>query len=254
MDYEKILEKVLNRLNSYQVNGEFTFNIKTLENIDRVDAVITEVLTEEGYFNNLKQYKKEFTANLNESISNYKSFGATVSPDLTAYNNLAFKNFYNRLLIITETNIKQPIQDALLQHIASGGKYKTFKENLREIVVGKKIETNIDLLAREVTFQYKRSQSMILADKFDIKYFKYSGDDILTSRCFCQQRSGNIYTREEIMKWADLEWGGQIKGTNRNNIMQVLGGFNCRHDLLPISERRAKNGLINNYNDVDCEL
>ena len=95
MDFDKILEKILTRLNEYQVRGEFKFDINNLENIDKVDTIIEDVLKEEGYFDNLKEYKKEFEANLKQTIIEYKSFGATATPDLKAFNELAFKNFYD---------------------------------------------------------------------------------------------------------------------------------------------------------------
>ncbi len=255
MDFDKILDKILNLLNEYQVKGSFKFDIDNLDNIDKVDEIIEEVLKEEGYYDNLKEYKKVFDDNLKEVISQYKSFGAVSSPDLKAFNNVAFENFYQNLAVnVTDSNIKQPIKDALLQYIAGGGRYKDFKDTVKEVLTTKKIEGNIDTIAREYAFQYRRAQGQIIANKLDIKYFLYFGTEIETTRCFCQQRIDNIYTKEEIESWADLDWNGKEAGTNRSNIAQKLGGWRCRHDLIPASEERAKREGFNKYNETECEL
>jgi hypothetical protein len=254
MDFDKILDKILARLNEYQSNGTFKFDIDNLEDIDKVDGIIDEVLKEEGYYDNLKDYKKVFDDNLSDVISQYKSFGAKIS-DIKAFNNYAFDNFYNNLAInVTDTNIKQPIKDALLQHISGGGRYSEFKNTVKDLLTNKKIEGNIDIVAREYSTQYKRAQGQILANKYDIKYFRYKGSEIETTRCFCEQRVGNIYSKEEIESWADLNWAGKIKGTNKTNIFQVVGGWNCIHDLVPVSERAALDYGLNKYNNTDCDL
>lgn len=255
MDLDKILDKILNRLNEYQVKGEFKFDIDNLDNIDKVNDIIEEVLVEEGYYDKIKDYRKVFNDNLADVISEYKSFGNINTKDLKAFNQVAFENFYQNLAVnVTETNIKQPIKDALLQYIAAGGKYKDFKETVKDIMTTKKIEGNIDKIAREYSTQYKRAQGQILANKFNIQYFKYSGTEMDTTRCFCDQRIGNIYTKEEIQSWADLEWRGKIKGTNSSNIFQVAGGWNCQHTIRPVSEKMALAYGLNKYNEVSCEL
>lgn len=255
MDFDKILDKILNRLNEYQANGTFKFDIDNLDNIDKVNEIIEEVLKEEGYYDNIKDYRKVFDENLKDVISQYKSFGNINTKDLKAFNNLAFDNFYQNLAInVTDTNIKQPIKDALIQYIAGGGKYKDFKSTVKEIVTTKKIEGNIDVIAREYATQYKRAQGQILANKFQVKYFRYKGSEIETTRCFCEQRVGNIYTKEEIESWANLNWAGKIKGTNSINIFQVVGGWNCIHDLVPVSEKAALAYGLNKFNNTDCDL
>jgi len=255
MDFDKILDKILARLNEYQVKGAFKFDIDNLDNVYKVDEIIEEVLKEEGYYKNLKEYKKLFDENLTEVIAQYKSFGAVSTPDLKAFNNLAFDNFYTNLAgSITDSSIKVPIKDALLQYIAGGGRYKDFKDTVKEILTTKKIEGNIDTIAREYAFQYRRAQGQIIATKLNIKYFLYFGTEIETTRCFCQERIGNIYTKEEVESWADLDWNGKEKGTNKGNIAQKLGGWRCRHDLMAVSEARALREGVNKYNEVDCEL
>jgi len=249
MDFEKILDKILVRIAELQIKG--SFDINSIDSIVEIDKIIDDVLKENGYYDNIKEYKKEFQSNLNEVVSNYKAFGA-VKGDLEAFNKLAFENFYQKLAVgVTDTNIKKPIKDALIQYIAAEGKYKDFKTTVKEVLTKNKIEGNIDTIAREYAFQYKRAQGQILAKKYNVQYFKYQGTEKDTTREFCEARIGNIYTKYEIESWADEEWNGKIKGTNSSNIFQVCGGWNCRHSIIPVPESVAKSRGFNNYNKIE---
>ena len=264
MDFDKILDKILNKINEQQAKGSFKFDIENLDSIDKVEEIIEQVLKDEGYYDSIKEYRKVFDENLKEVVNQYKAFGNATTKDLTAFNKVAFDNFYNNLAVnFTETNLKQPIKDALLQHIAGDGKYSEFKNTVKDLMTTRKIEGNVDIVAREYLTQYKRAQGNILAKKYNIKYFRFKGSEIerktkdgkvKTSRCFCLQRKGNIYTLDMIESWASLEWKGKIKGTNKSNISQLLGGWECVDDLVPVSEATAKREGYNKYNNVSCEL
>lgn len=255
MDFDKILDKILNKINEQQANGSFKFDIENLDSIDKVEEIIEKVLKDEGYYENIKAYRKVFDEKLKEVVNQYKAFGNATTKDLAAFNKVAFDNFYNNLAVnFTETNLKQPIKDALLQHIAGGGKYSEFKNTVKDLMTTRKIEGNVDIVAREYLTQYKRAQGQILATKYNVKYFRYKGSEIPTTRCFCEQRVGNIYTKEEIEGWSSLEWKGKIKGTNKSNIFQLAGGYNCIHDIFPVSEKSALAYGLNKYNDSDCSL
>jgi hypothetical protein len=250
--FDKIIEKLTKRLTDLQSKGQFLFNIETIKNLSQIDAVIEDVLREEGYYEELSKYADEFKKAQKESIATYSSFGAVQTKVLDAYNNAAFENFYNKMAVgFTESNIKQPIKDALFQYISSSGRFKDFKGAITDILTTNQIETDTDKVAREYLTQYKRQQGVQLADEFNIQYFRYSGTEIDTTRPFCDARIGNIYTREEIKKWANEDWSGKIKGTNETNIFIVCGGWQCRHTLRPVSERVALKEGVNTYNEIE---
>ena len=64
-----------------------------------------------------------------------------------------------------------------------------------------------------------------------MRYLQSSGRssaDIGITRIFCESRVGNVYNRETILSWDDLQWQGKKPD---NEILIDLGGYNCRHDL-----------------------
>lgn len=249
MDFEKLLDLIIKELSTFQVGGKFIFDAENIDNIDQIDKIIEKVLKEEGYFDLISNYSKDFEDALTESIKNYSKFGAKPSNLLTRFNKIVFKNFENDIIFgFTETNIKQPIKTALINYVGSAGNFKDFKNSVLDLVSAKKLETNVDLVARELVFQYKRSQQAQLANKFNVKYFRYAGGEIDTTRPFCDKRAENIYTKDEIQSWASQDWGGKKSGTTSTNIFINLGGYNCRHDLIPVSEEVAKREGFNKYN------
>ncbi len=249
MDFEKILDLIIKELSTFQVGGKFVFDAENINNIDQVDKVIDKVLKDNGYFDGIADYQKDFKDALNDSVKEYSSFGAKSNNLLTDFNDIVFNNFQSEMINgFTQTNIKQPIKTALINYVGSGGNFKDFKKSVIDLVSTKKLETNVDLVARELVFQYKRSQQAQLANKFNVEYFRYVGGEIDTTRPFCDKRFGNIYTRAEIQSWASQDWGGKKEGTTSTNIFINLGGYNCRHSLVPVSEAVAKREGFNNYN------
>ncbi len=249
MDFEKILDLIIKELSTFQVDGKFIFDTENINNVDQIDKIIDKVLKDNKYFDTIEDYQKDFKDALNDSVKEYSSFGAKSNKLLTDFNNIVFNNFQSEMINgFTQTNIKQPIKTALINYVGSGGNFKDFKASVLDIVSSKKLETNVDLVARELVFQYKRSQQAQLANKFNVEYFRYVGGEIDTTRPFCDKRVGNIYTRSAIQSWASEDWGGKKEGTTSTNIFINLGGYNCRHSLVPVSEAVAKREGFNKYN------
>ncbi len=78
---------------------------------------------------------------------------------------------------------------------------------------------------------FYRSVTKSKAQEFNIKYFVYLGPDDGITRPFCDAKINKIYTQEQINKWDN---GQGIPASI------YLGGYNCRHDLVPISQERAE--------------
>jgi hypothetical protein len=89
------------------------------------------------------------------------------------------------------------------------------------------------------------------------EFFVYQGRPIATTRSFCRERAGRYWHREEIKEWGRnagfMPWKGMHKGTNEVNIFLLLGGYTCRHILIPVSrgtvpqedlDRMREKGLI----------
>ena len=84
---------------------------------------------------------------------------------------------------------------------------------------------------------YTRGLDEQFSKALKLNYAIYAGTEIKTTRHFCDSRINNVYNRETINSWNDLEFQGKKK----NHIMVIdLGGYNCRHDLNWVTYELAK--------------
>jgi len=115
---------------------------------------------------------------------------------------------------------------------------------MRQVVTGAKLDTNQliedfgSTTANQITTEmntatsgFYRSMTQAKAKEFDVEYFAYVGPLDGITRPFCKQRVNKIFTRSQIAKWDN--------GTNLPADIYG-GGFNCRHDLVPMSKERAE--------------
>lgn len=78
---------------------------------------------------------------------------------------------------------------------------------------------------------FERGLSIKKATDLDLKYFIYEGGLIKTSRPFCVEKAGKIFTMQDLKSWDN----GQ-----KLPVIPYLGGYNCRHHINWISDELAK--------------
>lgn len=106
------------------------------------------------------------------------------------------------------------------------------KPNIKDIAAGSTgLVSNIETEINTGLSAFNRSVTLKKADDVGIELFVYAGRLIKTSRDFCIARAGKVFTRAQIKRWDN----GQGLPADI-----YLGGYNCRHQLIPISQRKAK--------------
>jgi len=81
--------------------------------------------------------------------------------------------------------------------------------------------------------QFDASVNMAAAKEADVQEWEYYGDVIRDTRPWCQKHVGKVYTEDEIRDlWANNSWQGKSAG----DPFIVRGGYNCRHQWLPVSK------------------
>lgn len=84
---------------------------------------------------------------------------------------------------------------------------------------------------------FQRSVSLQKGEQLGLDYFLYAGGLIKTSRPFCQERAGKIFSVAEAKTWDN----GQGLP-----VIPYLGGWNCRHTMVFMDLEKAKaNGYRN---------
>jgi hypothetical protein len=78
-----------------------------------------------------------------------------------------------------------------------------------------------------------------IAEDLDVEHYYYQGTLIADSRPFCVSRAGRYFTTDEVKAWPNLKgWQGRMAGTNSSTIFIYRGGYNCRHQLWPVSKEQ----------------
>ena len=213
-------------------------NLKIINNPASLKTFIKNVVNADLY----KYYNNQFNR-LNDATSLYY--------DRFALTKAATEKIYNRASTISSgyvdelfdnNDIVRQVQNSIRANIIAEARVSNVKSLMTEIIKGKE-----NKFGAITSFHYKngfdgfQKYSRGLDEQFSkalkLNYAIYAGGEIKTTRPFCEERAGNVYNRETILEWNDLEWSGKIPD---GNILTDLGGYNCRHDLDWISYELAK--------------
>ncbi|MFT3704652.1 MAG: hypothetical protein QM802_19965 [Agriterribacter sp.] len=131
---------------------------------------------------------------------------------------------YNRLGMDDEGNLKrngfmkglfdmqQPRRDIInyaMEKTTTGTGYEDLRKGLRELIVGNedkmgKFKQFYRNAAYDTYAKIDALNGKLYADKLTLNYFIYAGTRRKTSRHFCIERKGKLFSRQEAETWKDL--------------------------------------------------
>lgn len=141
-------------------------------------------------------------------------------------------------------NFGTAIQEVLKDNIAGVGTRTELNKTLRKFIEGTPEEAPflnryIKQTTNDSVMTFNSEYIQTISDDLGVEYYLYAGTLIADSRPFCEARAGRYFTKEEVQKWASLKgWDGRMKGTNSTTIFVYRGGYNCRHQLWPVSQEQ----------------
>jgi len=97
--------------------------------------------------------------------------------------------------------------------------------------IGDKIVNNLNTEVTTNLDAFERTETVIQGQKMGLNLFLYVGGLIKTSRDFCRERDGKVFSWDEIKTWDN----GQLAPAS-----VYLGGYNCRHHLAPVTDEIAR--------------
>lgn len=155
------------------------------------------------------------------------------------------------VLATVDNTVARALGDGLNWNVISRSTGAEMRTAIRAILTesGLPLRT-VSTTASDALYTFSRGYSLAVAEGLGLKHYFYMGSRIVTTRDFCNNRYGRPYTQGEVESWAGLPWAGKIPGTTRVTIFWYLGGYRCRHRLLPIS-KSMYDYLINKTNGKD---
>lgn len=132
---------------------------------------------------------------------------------------------------ISDTKVLGDLKTLALRAVAGQQGYEATKKAVTDFIAGNKDTAGaLEKYARNFVYdtysQVDRATAESYAVKLGLDYAIYEGGLIKTSRKFCKERNGKVFTKEEIAKFDPTE----AKQPNYNPFTD-LGGFGCRHHL-----------------------
>lgn len=150
----------------------------------------------------------------------------------------AFANSYNDSLVVAG-QVRAQVLALITQGLSAG----EIADKLDGIMNGTNTALGIvenynfyQIRVQDTFAEYDRRLSNEYASQLKLNYFIYQGGEIKTTRQFCEERNGNVYTREEGEAFNLLDWEGKKVG---HRFFIDCGGYNCRHYLDWISYELA---------------
>lgn len=145
-------------------------------------------------------------------------------------------------------NVRQPLNVVLSQNINSGGNFSGFTDQVRDFIKGNdsidgRLLRYTKTYVADTLFAYARTWQEAVTADLDLEFYLYAGGLTAAgkgsggSRDFCIERTGNYYHRREIESWAALSWQGKNSATTKSSIFSLLGGYNCKHSVIPVSDK-----------------
>ena len=146
--------------------------------------------------------------------------------------------------LATMPEVKERLKQYTLNQIAGKQSFDGFLKGYKEILVDNELASKyIKRYAWDTFNNIQAAADLFVAESLDLKHFVYSGDTINTTRDFCLERAGQVFTVENAEDWNSEEWQGKIPGIP---FFIQRGGYNCRHEIDFISEE-----LYNQMNKND---
>lgn len=130
---------------------------------------------------------------------------------------------------ITDPKVLGEIKNFALRAVSGQQGYEATKSAVKEFIDGNKqgaglLEKYYRNFVYDTYSQVDRVAASNYADKLKLDYAIYEGGLIKTSRKFCRERNGQVFTRAEIEQMEPAE----AIPPNYNPITD-MGGYGCRH-------------------------
>ena len=149
-----------------------------------------------------------------------------------------------------------PLQNKLSEHATVGVSLKDMVTSMKDFINGNPNNqnttfTNYSLqIGRDAIGQYDGLVNQKIANQFDLNALVYVGSVVEDSRPQCERWLEKdfilIADLADEIDWAFSNGSGMIAGTTPDNFTMFRGGYNCRHEAIPIrvSEEQIAAGTL----------
>jgi hypothetical protein len=252
---KEIYAEIIAKLSNLERSGDhIVMSVKNLRLADKINDELSQVLFGSDYLESIKEFAAQFDQQKDVNDKYFKkAFPDFKQSDLAdAIFQQTKTNAVDLLAGSTvETAFLEPLKQQIDMIVSSGTSWKEAVDQLRAYALGDgevdgKLLKYSKQIATDSLAISDRSYTSAVADQLGSEWFLYSGDVLLTSRCFCIERHAKYYHYKEIESWGrgenlgdcntgDGDWAGKNVTTNEQTIYNFAGGWNCNHSIMPVT-------------------
>jgi len=269
---DRLVKTIKQKLSQFEMaNGKLSTRSKTnTELLARMQSITKRALNESKYYDYVKNYLGNFDkiADLNQKAAQIIVGQTIQASTVNAFKKIEIDRIAKNLVKPdgVQANIVDDIQRLLFKHVTTGISYEDASleiVNLVQGVNGKQglVERYSSQIARDSINRYNGTINNVLAAEFELDGFRYVGSLIETSRQACEflvEGTGPMeqFMRDGAYRIADLpeiierlkNLSGWNPETTPTNFFELRGGFNCRHEAIPIKLTKRQLAL---WEDVE---
>lgn len=265
-----MMEGLLEQLRRLDVDarGNLKQTVANIQLLGSIKNKLTKIILNDNYIAEVKSFVQTFGELATIQNEYWKSVESTFKPKplLREIRIQAISSTVDQLMENgIGNNISASISKMLQANITSGGSLMKLERVLRNKVVGtEEYDGFLDAYTKQVTTdsinQYNAQYTHAIASDIGYEWYAYQGSDIKTTRHFCDAMTDFRYfhvseiprlLRADELYYTDKQTGkqklveiypktklpyGMIAGTNSANFFINRGGYNCGHQIRPVSE------------------
>jgi len=266
---KKIFRDVSLLLKDLKVNasGKIVTSVENLKVINNIKAKLGKIVVSKEYANLVNK----FVSNLPEIYSLLTSTYQVPNQSKEMINELTKAQIGNTIETLVGDGYKQKMVDTIygqmLTGVTSGSSYSDLSEQLRSQIVTTDdrqgmLSTYTKIFSDDAASIYDRMATKMVADAMGYNWFAYTVSNITTTREFCEHMTkkryfhrseiptllaGNIDGHQcEIYEKYGLP-KGMREDTNTDNFLVYMGGYRCRHRLIPLSDNSVPQAMRDRF-------
>lgn len=240
-------------------DGKIKASVANLKRLAQIRTKLAKVANNKEYLKAVKELAGEFDAIYQAQAQYFSTLTSQMHHEskYATMKQLAVENTVGGLSGAgLQANVTDKLNDMLLRAVTSGAKYADLIEEMRTYLKGDgehpgALTRYASTYTVTALSQYAGQNNKLLTDDLGCEWFEYVGSEIETTREFCDHLCDKRYIHKseipEILKGhidghkckiyakTGLPYG-LIEGTTPENFQVNVGGWNCRHQLVPIAK------------------
>lgn len=247
----KIVERLIEFIARMDtLSGAFITTALNDSAIGLMDRYIQAVLLDLNVNKDISDFVKTFDDASAYALGIQKAVNGIVAPTeiLTKWREFAIRSTVESLIGNgMVANFAEPIRKILATTVYGGGSLTDVLKSVRafaETQPEKKggLLSYYTQVSRDAVGQYAGNVHRIVAKQYGLDSLEYVGSLIKDSRPQCirwvNMETIKLSELSKEIRWAENNGSGLIPGTNADNFIVNRGGYNCRHEAIPVRSKK----------------